>query len=234
MSLLEEMGEEVADVFSEQWSAPDARIVPNPEDLLLSNDARYFKRATILYADLSGSTYLVDQESWQVAGEVYKTYLLCAAKLIRSLDGVIAAYDGDRIMGVFIGDYQTSSAAKCGLKINWAVRNIINPALKAQYPNSSYEVKQVVGIDTSEIRAARIGVRGGNDLVWIGRAANYAAKLTSCRDDYQTWVTADAFNRLSDEVKHGGNPRRLMWHTFSWTAMNDQTVYGSNWTWAVS
>ena len=68
-------------------------------------------------------------------------------------------------MGIFIGDYQTSSAAKCGLMINWAVRNIINPALKAQYPSSSYEVKQVVGIDTSELRAARIGVRGGNDLV---------------------------------------------------------------------
>ena len=233
MGLLDEMKEEVAEVFSEQWNAPDARVVPDPEDLLLSNDARHFKRATVLYADLSGSTSLVDQESWQIAGEVYKTYLLCAAKLIRSLNGVIAAYDGDRIMGIFIGDYQTSSAAKCGLKINWAVRNVINPALKSQYPSTSYKVKQVVGIDTSEIRAARIGVRGGNDLVWIGRAANYAAKLTSCRADYQTWLTADAFNKLSDEAKYGGDPHRLMWTTFKWTAMNDQTVYGSSWTWSV-
>lgn len=45
------------------------------------------------------------------------------------------------------------------------------------------------GIDTSEIRAARIGVRGGDDLAWIGRTANYVAKLTSCRSDYQTWLT---------------------------------------------
>jgi class 3 adenylate cyclase len=137
-------------------------------------------------------------------------------------------------MAVFIGDYQTTSAAKCGLKINWTVQNVINPALKAQYPSTDYWVKQIVGIDTSEIRAARIGVRGGNDLVWIGRAANYAAKLTSCRNDYQTWVTADAFDKLNDEAKYGGDPRRLMWNTFTWTGMNDQTVYGSSWTWAVS
>jgi class 3 adenylate cyclase len=71
-------------------------------------------------------------------------------------------------------------------------------------------------------------------LVWIGKAANHAAKLTSCRNDYQTWLTADAFNKLSDEAKNGGDPRRLMWKTFRWTAMNDQTVYGSAWTWAVS
>jgi hypothetical protein len=54
---------------------------------------------------------------------------------------VIAAYDGDRIMSIFIDDNQTSSAAKCGLRINWAVRNVINPALKAQYPITGYEVK---------------------------------------------------------------------------------------------
>ena len=39
-------------------------------------------------------------------------------------------------------------------------------------------MKQIVGIDTGEVRTARIGIRGGNDLVWIRRAANYAAKLT--------------------------------------------------------
>jgi class 3 adenylate cyclase len=234
MPLLDEMRKEVAGIFSQRWSSPDGKVVPDPEDLLLSNDARYFKRATVLYADLSGSTMLVDEQNWQIAGEVYKTYLLCAAKLVRDSDGVIAAYDGDRIMGIFIGDYQTTEAAKCGLKINWTVRNVINPALRKQYPDASYEVKQVVGIDTSEIRAARIGVRGGNDLVWIGRAANYAAKLTTSRNDYQTWLTTHAFNRLNDEAKFGGNPRQLMWKTFKWTCMNDQTVYGSSWTWEVA
>jgi len=96
--------------------------------------------------------------------------------------------------------------------------------------------KQVVGIDTSEIRAARIGVRGGNDLVvWIGRAANHAAKLTENRNDYPTWVTKAAYNQLAKWAKFGGqNESNMMWTQFKWTAMNDAPVYGSNWTWSVS
>jgi uridylate cyclase len=184
MGLKSDMEIEVEEIFSDTWDVTDARGVPEPDDLHLSNDAKYFDRATILYADLSGSTRLVDDYEWSFAGEIYKTYLLCAAKVIRPLDGVIAAYDEDRIMAVFTGDAQTSSAAKSGLQINWIVKNVVNPALCNQYPDTDFAVKQVIGIDTSEIRAARIGVRGGNDLVWIGRAANYAAKLTECPSDY--------------------------------------------------
>ena len=136
-------------------------------------------------------------------------------------------------MGVFLGDHQTSNAAKCGLEINWAVINIVNPALKRQYPESNYVLKQVVGIDTGTLRAARIGVRGGNDLVWIGRAANYAAKLTECRNDYPTWITEEGYNKLADWAKYGGNPRQLMWKEFKWTAMNDIKVYGSSWHWSI-
>jgi class 3 adenylate cyclase len=207
--------------------------VPDPENLALSNEARHFKRATVLYADLTGSTDLVQKHTWSFAGEIYKAYLACAARIIRNLDGEITSYDGDRIMAVFIGDKQTSNAAKCGLQINWAVKNIVNPALAKQYPTNSYSVGQVVGIDTSELRTARIGVRGGNDLVWIGRAANYAAKLTECRKDYQTWLTKEAYNQLAEWAKYGGNPKALMWNEFTWTTMGNEKVYGSNWIWSV-
>jgi class 3 adenylate cyclase len=234
MGLLSDLQNEVRDIFAAQWEMTKAYVVPDPEDLKLSNDAREFERATILYADLSGSTSLVNSQSWQMAGEIYKSYLACAARIIRSLDGQITAYDGDRIMAVFNSDTQTSNAAKCGLMINWAVINIVNPALKRQYPTRDYSVKQVVGIDTSEIRAARIGIRGGNDLVWIGRAANYAAKLTECRNDYPTWITENAYNYLADWAKFGGNPRQPMWTEFKWEAMNNIRVYGSSWWWSIA
>ena len=136
MGLFADLQTEVKGIFAKQWEVSEARVVPEPTSLKLSNDARHFDRATILYADLSGSTSMVNNYSWQVAGEIYKTYLLCAAKIIRSQEGEITGYDGDRIMAIFVGDTQTSNATKYGLKINWAVINIINPGLKAQYANN--------------------------------------------------------------------------------------------------
>jgi class 3 adenylate cyclase len=71
---------------------------------------------------------------------------------------------------------KNTRAARVSLKINHCVRNIINPAAKAQYSEADFVLQQTVGIDTSKLLVARTGVRGANDLVWVGRAANYAAK----------------------------------------------------------
>lgn len=234
MGLLKDLQDHAAQTFREQWTTRAGQVVPSPTDLKLSNDAVEFERATVLYADLTGSTNMVDTLGWQKAAEIYKTFLFCSGKIIRDSGGVITSYDGDRVMAVFIGSTQTSDAAICGMKINWAVQSVVNPALSKQYAGNSFTVSQVVGIDTSSIRAARTGVRGDNDIVWVGRAANYAAKLTEIKLPQRTWITEDAYNRLRDEAKFGGNPKQNMWKQFSWTQQNDIPVYGSTYWWAVS
>lgn len=222
----------VEKIFREQWQKREGKVVPEPENVALGNSAVEFDRATVLYADLSGSTKLVDSASWTFAAEIYKAYLHCAATIIRSEGGAITSYDGDRVMGIFIGKSQTTPAARAGLKINYAVQKIVNPALKKQYAPSTYEVKQVVGIDSSPIRAARTGVRGHNDLVWVGRAANYAAKLTELNLAERTWITKEAYEFLLDDAKYRSTDRAHMWKSYKWTQMDDRPIYGSDWTWS--
>jgi len=55
--------------------------------------------------------------------------------VIRSNSGEIVAYDGDRIMAIFVGDAKGTSAVRCALQINWAIRNLVTPAFKKQYPD---------------------------------------------------------------------------------------------------
>jgi len=230
VSLGDDLKAEVKKIFGEQWSTRDGQQVPDSDDLKLSNDAVNLD-GTVLYADLSGSTKLVYGYKDCFAAEIYKVYLHCAAKIITSEGGAITAYDGDRIMAVYIGDCKNTSAARSGLKINYAVKNIVTPALKAQYPKSKYVVKQIVGIDTSKLFVARTGIRGSNDLVWVGRAANYAANLTELSNDYPTWITADVYNRLDKSVKMtDGKP---MWEARLWTSMNNLSIYRSTWWWPV-
>ena len=120
------------------------------------------------------------------------------------------------------------------MKINWAVRNIINPRLVLQYPNTKYQLKHTVGVDCSDILAVRGGVRDNNDLAWIGNAANIAAKLNSLSSDYPTWITHRVYNKLSDQAKFSGEPRRSMWEQRIWKPMNDMVIYRSNWQWVIS
>jgi class 3 adenylate cyclase len=191
VGLKQDLSTEVATIFKSRWSERDGTIVPEDDGLQLGNDAVKLK-ATVLYADLADSTILVDAYQPHFAAEIYKTFLHAAAKIIRSESGVITAYDGDRIMAVYIGDSKNTSAVRTAMKIKYAVSEIINPAQAAQYPKNVYKIKHVIGIDTSNLHVARTGVRGANDLVWVGRAANYAAKLTTLPESRSTYVTGDA------------------------------------------
>jgi class 3 adenylate cyclase len=205
MGLKDELTSDVRKIFREVWSERDGQKVPEVEDVKLGNDSVKIE-ATVLYADLADSTKLVDGHDWKFAAEVYKTYLHCASKIIKNEDGVITAFDGDRVMAVFFDGAKNTNAVRAGLKLKWAVANIIKPALKAQYQNKSYEVRQVVGIDTSVLHVARTGVWGDNDLVWVGRAANYAAKLSSINEPgYFTFITETVYNNMLDDGRLNDN-----------------------------
>jgi class 3 adenylate cyclase len=231
MGLKEELSEEVGKIFSTRWNVTDATVVPESDSVTFANVAKRLEDAVVLYADLSYSTKLVDEKGWEFAAEVYKTFLHCAAKVIRAEGGSITAYDGDRIMAVYLGNTKNTSAARTALKLNWVRLFIINPLLKKQYPNSNYEVRHVVGIDSSELRAAKTGVRGDNDLVWVGRAANHAAKLSSLPVPESSWITGEVYDRLIDEVKFtNGKP---MWEERVWTEMNKRRIFRSTWHWSI-
>jgi class 3 adenylate cyclase len=229
MALAEDLKKWVENTFSSDWEEQSTDKVPNAEDLRLnSNHAKDLSAATVLYADLDGSTEMVNTKRWEFSAEIYKTFLKCASDIIRDEGGVITAYDGDRVMAIFTGDSKNTSAARCALKINYAVTDIIQPAISKGW-STDFIVKHVVGIDTSQLRTARIGVRGDNDLVWIGRAANYAAKLTSLNGK-QTRITEAAYDSLADELKYTNG--QSMWVREYWNDMNIW-IYSSTWKWKV-
>ena len=228
MTIDSELKAEVKSIFSRKWETRKGQIVPDSEDLGLGNDAVKLN-GTVLYADLSESTKLVNDFRADFVAEVYKAYLHCAAKIIRSEGGTITSYDGDRVMAVFIGESKNTSAVRASLKINYSVQKIINPALISQYKDANFQLRQTVGIDNSTLFVSRTGIRGSNDLVWVGRAANYAAKLTELSPDYPTWITDSVYNVLHESAKtYNGTS---MWEARTWTNMNNHTVYRSSWWW---
>lgn len=208
----------------------DGRKVPSAEDVKLGNDAVDID-GTVLYADLAESTSLVTGYHDWFAAKIYKTYLYCAAKIIRFHGGVITAYDGDRIMAVFIGDGKNSAACKAAMKINYARSQIIQPRINAKYTDP-YVISHRIGIDSSKLMVARTGIRGSNDLVWVGNAANYAAKLSDMKLGRSILISGRVYEYLNEESKYGGTPKTNMW-TDKGIQPPVGRVYGSDYWWTI-
>ena len=179
MALVDDLTSKVQEFARQRWEAiPDGYVVPSADSLTFGNTGVHLD-ATVLYADIRGSTELVDSLPDTQAAEYYKAFLHCAAKVVKSEGGTITAYDGDRLMAIFLGETQAIDAIRAALKISGAIVDVINPQFLAFYGDKHRPLTHTVGIDSGKLLAAKTGVRVDSDLVWVGPAANYAAKLNS-------------------------------------------------------
>ena len=232
MALATDLTKKVAEFFATKWVTRNGQVVPEATNVTLGNDAVKLN-GVVLYADLAESTGLVRNYSSEIAAEVYKSYLHCASRIIELNGGVITAFDGDRVMAVYIGDNKETRAMRTALAINHAVYFIINEALKKEYGDKvkSLFIRQAVGIDVSDLFIAKTGVRGSNDLVWVGNAANNAAKLCGQRTgDYASWITKAVYDAADNSVKtaNKGLGIEKMWEQTVWDSKH---VYRSSWYW---
>ncbi len=222
----DELIRDVGQVLAQEWSLRTGQVVPGTEDIALTGGGVTLN-ATMLYADLARSTELLSSFDKRVVAKIIKSFLACCAKIITRGGGEIRSFDGDRIMGVFIGDSKNTNAAKAAMKIHYAVQLILNPKLKAKYASlANTKIEHCVGIDTGEMLVVRSGIRNSNDLIWVGHAANMAAKLSEVRDPpYYTYITSDVFKKLANDGKYadsGNGP--LMW-------IETNGFYKSNYHW---
>ena len=235
--LSEQLLAEVNETLSAHWTFTTGQVIPESTDLKLSNDRRDLD-AVMLYADLADSTEMA-LGNQSIAAEVYKTYLRGVSRIIRHHGGEIRSFDGDRAMGVFIGNSKTTRAATCGLQINWFFQHVLAPRFKQFYNTNvaQWNFNQTVGIDASSVQVARAGLRNDNDLIWVGRAPNIAAKLSAVRyESYNTLITETVYNSLEFEAKYARISSQHMWTDLSWSEgvkYGVPKVYGSMW-WRVA
>jgi len=229
MSFDEELKKEVRSFFRTEWDVSNAKSIPKSEDIGLGNKAKK-SELTMLYADMAESTNLVDNYEPLYAAEIYKSFLYVCCKIIRRNGGDLVSFDGDRVMGAFIGDSKNSIAAKTALNIKWAIKDIVQAEHDEFYKGKGIKLNYSIGIDCCEHHIVRTGMRNNNDLLWVGKAANYAAKITSHNwDPYHTIISSRVYSRLNESSKFDAEGKN-MWHKDYSDAISE-TVYKSSYQW---
>lgn len=233
MGLSDDIKTDVQTTINQKWQIRNGQKVPSSSEVALSGGAVEIN-ATFLYADLANSSRLAKELDRRVAAKIMKSFLAVASRLVRHNGGKIVSFDGDRILGVFYGNGKNSSAAKCALHIHYAVYQVIRPKFEAKYDtvrDASFRISHGVGVDTGPVLAVRAGARGNNDLIWIGRSPNLAAKLSDRRESpYKSFITASVYNMLNDTSKYGGRENKNMWERRDWTFLGQNIhTYRSSW-----
>jgi len=228
---VDDLTKETNDLLNTKWDVRDGTVIPESESVGLADEAVRID-ATFLYADLAGSSKLAECCPWETTAKIIRAYLHIAIRLIRAYNGEIRSFDGDRVMGVFIGDRKNTHAVSCAREIFWMTEKVLDPAATKEFKsvkNNNIRIRQCVGVDTGTAVAVRAGIRNNNDLVWINRPPSLAAKLSDVREyPYCVYISDACFKKLPDEAKQWDG--KNIWEQRSMKfGGKDVTIHRTSW-----
>jgi adenylate cyclase len=134
---------------------------------------------TVLYVDMRRSTQLNFQHRRQTVAKLYSAFVRAMTRAATHFGGEVRGIIGDRVMVIFDQPNCFSHAVDTAVLMNSVCAHIID----RRFPHN--EVQFGIGIDYGRMLATKTGIarRGGvqqsyRALVWLGRPANVASKLT--------------------------------------------------------
>lgn len=172
-----------ADFSVEVTTTTDVPHSNDPKITFPNLDAKTLKAKLIdtcvLYIDIRRSTELNLAHKPQTVAKLYSAFVRTMTRCAQQYEGQVRGIIGDRVMVLFDCDKAFVNAVNCAVLMNSASKYVINKHFKKG------EVTCGIGIDAGRMLATKTGVRKhGNEqqnykaLVWLGRPANVASKLT--------------------------------------------------------
>lgn len=229
MSLLTELNGKIDAYVKQPYEIEETTIIPDTDNpkLTFGNKGLSCEYA-FLFMDIRKSSELHKTYGFTKAAKIYQSFHDINVRVIEENNGSVRAFDGDRVMGVFAGGSKNSNAVKAGMQIQWAIRKILNPKLETKITCGG-------GIDFGEILVTKIGKgrnKNNNDLVWIGKADNYASHLANEAKN-SIIISTNSYNVLISDrkISNGKN----MWLPKVLTLKNGTKVncYESIYGWVI-
>ncbi|MDO7624126.1 MAG: hypothetical protein WAO67_11720 [Yoonia sp.] len=160
MSIDDLIRSDIINIKNADWNIRKGSVVPSTSSVALSNGAVELE-TTYIYADLANSSRMARHFDRRVTAKILKSFLAVSARLIRNRNGKVMSFDGDRVMGAFVGTSKNTDAVKCAFAISYAVTRLIRPQFEAKYDtvkNADFRIGHATGIDTGTTFIVRAGV----------------------------------------------------------------------------
>ncbi len=196
--LMAELDHRVRSELKKPVQIEDCEKFPNaPDDLYL--EKRIWKRinqVVVVAADLAGSTKLNFDKKANTSASLYEALTGNLARVVTEFGPEFLDIQGDGLFALFHGERRFQRAFCAAVTLKTFSERVLVPAIEGimseRFPNLGLKV----GMDASTLVAKRVGVRGGNEPVWAGRAVGWAVKCLEAAAIHELVATKAVFQWL--------------------------------------
>jgi len=210
-----ELSDEVGTILAKDFAvtATTTKTVPHSSDgaitfpnLDAKTQACKLIDTCVLYIDIRRSTELSITHKPQTVAKLYSAFVRAMTKCARHFGGHVRGIIGDRVMVIFDCDDCFRKAVDCAILMNSTAQYVINKHFTRN------DVQCGIGIDAGKMLVTKTGFRrrgyeqyNYKNLVWLGRPANVASKLTDIANKPAEGLTLDVVrvgysNALSGDI----------------------------------
>jgi adenylate cyclase len=204
MGLLTTLDANVSSFITGTYETFSPQDVPLPEDLTLKAGKAADFEAAMLFIDVRESSTITDAFRLQTAAKMIRAYADGAVRIVHANSGRVRSFNGDGMLAVFIGANRCDNSVNAAMQCKWFVNQVLRRkfgkffANNAQARKLALDFKIGCGIDVGRVYAVRIGIGGTNDIAWVGRPTNTAAKLSDrAREPRNIVITGEVWSKLS-------------------------------------
>ncbi|MBN1579381.1 MAG: zinc ribbon domain-containing protein [Anaerolineae bacterium] len=192
-------------------AAGTQRIEPaRPERVLLQGERR---RATVILADVKGSTELAEQVDTETWVEIMNRVFHLLGEAIYRYGGEIDQYRGDGLVAFFGAKAAHEDDPERAVRAALAMQETVKSYAVELKDDRGIELLLRVGVNTGEVIAAHVGDdRRHSEDTAMGRAIALAARMESAAQPGTVLVTASTYD--------------LTRPLFEWQALGDISVKG--------
>jgi adenylate cyclase len=205
----DDVGDEVSTILDSSFSIEVTKTasVPHSDDPAitfpdLDNRTQGTKllETCVLYVDMRRSTQLSLKHRQTTVAKLYSSFVRAMTRCATNYSGEVRGIIGDRIMVIFEPDDCFTKAVDTAVLMNSVCKYLLNKYF------TQGDVTFGIGIDYGRMLATKTGIRrhgsaqpSYRSLVWLGRPANIASKLTDAAnkpaDTYEGTNVQVLYNR---------------------------------------
>jgi adenylate cyclase len=177
------------------------------------------KQVTVLFADVSGSMDLAEQQDPEEWRKIMQRFFSTLADAVTRFEGTVDKFTGDGIMAIFGAPIaQEDHARRACYAALQMLEDVAEYAAELRR-GAGLNFSTRIGINSGEVVAGGIGAEGGGDYTAIGHTVGLAQRMEALAEPGKAYLTehtaalARGFLDLSDlgefEIKGASRPVRV-------------------------
>ncbi|WP_435206986.1 adenylate/guanylate cyclase domain-containing protein [Micromonospora sp. bgisy143] len=223
MSIADDLRESVRQHVENACIIVNTDDIPERDQVKLAAEAVQVE-ATALSIDIRQFSGLTNAFGRQVVVRMLRAFFEGSVRIVEGSSGTVADFNGDGMIVLFAGADRTERAFRAASQIRWFLTEVLRPRFAKYFESDQFlkarieEFDAGCGLDDGLVLIGRVGSEGFNDIAWVGRCVNTAAKACKLAGSSKPIIaTHEVYERLDTSTFAG---------TVNWVPVDLITVGG--------